>query len=155
MANKIYSYEIEILKEEELDIDARKAVEEAKKASQNSYAPYSKFQVGAAVVLNDGKIVQGNNQENIAYPSGLCAERVAVFSANAIYPKSAIRILAIAAQTGGKFTEKPITPCGSCRQVLSETEIRQKAPIEIYLYGTKEILHIHSVADLLPLAFDF
>ncbi|MBP5457899.1 MAG: cytidine deaminase [Paludibacteraceae bacterium] len=155
MENKIYSFEIEILKEEELDNEAKKTIEEAKKASQNSYAPYSRFQVGAAVVLSDGKIVQGNNQENIAYPSGLCAERVAVFSANAIYPKATIRTLAIAAQTGGNFTEKPITPCGACRQVLSETEQRQKAPIDIYLYGSKEILHIHSVADLLPLAFDF
>lgn len=155
MENRIYSIEIEILKESELSERVKKVIDEAKKATENSYAPYSKFQVGAAALLDNGLILKGNNQENIAYPSGLCAERVTVFAANANYPNNALQILAIAAQTGGKFTEKSITPCGACRQVLCETEQRQKAPMEIYLYGTEEIIHIKSAADLLPLAFEF
>lgn len=155
MENKTYSFEFEILKNNELSETASKVINEAKKATDNSYAPYSKFQVGAAVLLDNELIIKGNNQENIAYPSGLCAERVTVFAANANYPSNAIKVLAIAAQTGGKFTEKPITPCGACRQVLCETEQRQKSPMEIYLYGTEEIIHIKSAEDLLPLAFEF
>lgn len=155
METTIHTIEVKLLKEEELNDAAKRVISEAQKATENSYAPYSKFQVGAAALLDNGMIVKGNNQENIAYPSGLCAERVAVFSANANHPDNAITTLAIAAQTGGLFTEKPITPCGSCRQVLCESEQRQNRPMEIYLYGSKQIIHIKSASELLPLAFEF
>jgi cytidine deaminase len=140
---------------EELNNTEKKLVDAAKNAANIAYAPYSGFQVGAAVLLEDDIIVAGNNQENIAYPSGICAERVAMFSSNANYPHSAPLALAIAAYYKGKLTENFIAPCGACRQVLLEAENRYGKPIQLLLCGSKEICIVDSVGDLLPLAFSY
>ena len=122
--------------------------------TQHSYAPYSKFKVGAAALLANGAIVTGSNQENAAYPSGLCAERTTLFYANSQYPDQAVLTLAIAARTEQDFIDNPIPPCGACRQVILETETRYKHPVRILLYGKKEIYLIKGIRDLLPLSFD-
>ena len=144
---RICNYE-ELLSEEKIIVD------KAKEATFRAYAPYSGFQVGAAALLANGEIITGNNQENVAFPSGLCAERTTLFYAHSQYPDEAVKALAIAAYTKGDFLERPISPCGACRQVMLETEMRFKQPIEIILYGKKEILIVESIKDLLPLAFD-
>ncbi len=148
--------EVEILEYafEELDEATRQLIEKAKAATRKSYVPYSHYSVGAAVLLADGQIVAGNNQENIAYPSGLCAERTAMFYANATHPDVAPVALAIAASFGGEFVDEPITPCGSCRQVLAETEMRFKQDIRVLLYGKNRIYSVPSIKMLLPLAFN-
>lgn len=122
-------------------------------AAKNAYAPYSKFNVGAAVLLDNGEIVTASNQENAAYPSGLCAERVALFYAGANYPDQPVRAIAIAALTGGKVVEG-ISPCGGCRQVMLETETRADSQVKILLCGTDSIRVIGSAAYLLPVGFD-
>lgn len=132
----------------------KQLVDTAKKNTQTAYAPYSKFQVGAAVLLENGEIIGGNNQENSASPDTLCAERVAMFYANSQFPDVAPKAIAIAAFTNGAFLENPITPCGSCRQVLLETELRYEKPIEIILFGTQKIYVISNVKQLLPLCFE-
>jgi len=129
-------------------------IEAAHNAAQHAYAPYSKFKVGAAVLLANGKTVTGSNQENAAYPSGLCAERVALFSANSQYPEVALKTLAICAISNNELTQQPVTPCGACRQVMLETEMRFKQPYKVILYGKGKIIVIESVHELLPLAFD-
>jgi cytidine deaminase, homotetrameric len=131
----------------------KKLIEAAKSATKNAYVPYSGFRVGAAVLLENGEIIPGNNQENAAYPSGLCAERTAVFFANATYPDQKIEAIAIAAYTMGKFTDDAITPCGACRQVLLEAENRFKSPMKIMMYSTEGIYVVNSIKDLLPLSF--
>ena len=138
---------------EELTENELNLIEVAKVATSQAYAPYSKFHVGAAVLLENGKIVSGSNQENIAYPSGMCAERVVLFHANHQYPFIPIMMLAIAAKEGDVFVEK-ISPCGACRQVLLETEKRYGKPIKLLLYGREETLVIESAASLLPLCFE-
>jgi len=138
----------ELLSEEKCLIDM------AKNSCSRAYAPYSQFQVGAAVLLANGEIITGNNQENAAFPSGLCAERTAMFYANSQYPEQAVKSIAIAAYTQGDFVERPVSPCGACRQVILETELRFRSPIRIYLYGKKEIYIIEGIKDLLPLAFE-
>lgn len=144
-----------IKQEDELTQEETKLLDEARRATYRSYAPYSHFSVGAAVELEDGTIISGSNQENAAYPSGLCAERTAVFYANSRYPDLAIRRICIAARdTEGNNLQRPISPCGACRQVLLEAEQRAKHPIEVMLYGTKGIFCIHSIKDLLPFCFD-
>ena len=143
----VYSYE-------ELPEEYRMLVDEAKRATQSSYAPYSGFNVGAAVLLSNGEVVSGTNQENAAYPSGLCAERTTMFYANSRYPDVAPKALAIATFAGGDFLEEPITPCGACRQVLLETEMRYGVDIDVLLYGKKGVYVVKSVKALLPLAFD-
>ncbi|GHV11716.1 cytidine deaminase [Bacteroidia bacterium] len=137
----------------DLQLSEKNLVDAAKEAVARAYAPYSHFQVGAAVLLANGEIVTGNNQENVAYPSGLCAERTALFYANSQYPDAAVDAIAIAACTEGDFLEKPITPCGGCRQVILEAQNRYQHPIRIILYGTKEIYLIDKITDLLPLSF--
>jgi cytidine deaminase len=138
----------------ELSDNFRLVVDEAKSAALKAYAPYSRFQVGAAVLMNNGEIVTGNNQENVSYPSGLCAERVTMFYANAHYPDVAPKILAIAAYTDGDYTDDPITPCGACRQVLAEAEMRFGKNIAVVLYGNKKIYILDSVKELLPMTFE-
>ncbi len=128
-------------------------IEKAKEATKQAYAPYSHFQVGAALLLANGEIITGANQENSAFPSGLCAERVALFYANAKFPDIPVKAMAITAFHNGNFLENITAPCGACRQVMLETEIRFNQPIKLILYGTKRILIIHSVKDLLPLSF--
>jgi cytidine deaminase len=138
----------------DLNFEEKKWIDVAKEATKRSYSPYSKFSVGAAAVLANNEIVTGSNQENVAYPSGLCAERTAIFYANSRYPEHAVKAIAIAVSTCGDFTDKPVSPCGSCRQVLLETELRFEQPIRIYMYGKSAIYIVESVKDLLPLAFD-
>jgi cytidine deaminase len=137
----------------ELPAGDKRLVAAARKAANDAYSPYSHFSVGAAVLLANGKIFCGNNQENSAYPSGLCAERVALFFANANFPKTAVKAIAIFALNKGIALAEPVTPCGSCRQVMLETEIRFKKPIRILLAGRKKILMIDGARSLLPLSF--
>ncbi len=143
----------EELSTEELSNEERRLVEAAQKATDNAYAPYSKFHVGAAVALDDGTIVIGANQENAAFPSGLCAERTALFAAQAQYPSHRVTMLAIAARNGDGITAKPISPCGACRQVMAGVEGRQGTPMKVILYGADSVCRIHSAKDLLPLTF--
>lgn len=137
----------------ELSEEDRELVEAAKQATNGSYAPYSKFLVGAAARLKDGCIVTGANQENAAYPSGLCAERTALFAAGAQHPDQPVVALAIAARKGKRFLAHPIPPCGACRQVISGVEERYGVPIRILLYGTGGILISEGICPLLPLRF--
>ena len=120
---------------EELPQDVNDLMQKAIEIRKNAYAPYSKFKVGAALLLDNGKIVLGSNQENAAYPSGLCAERVAIFQSGAIYPDTKIIKMAISAASDNNKTTTPIPPCGGCRQSISEYEFKQNAPIEIYFMG--------------------
>ena len=143
----VYSYE-ECTEIEKNLIDA------AKQATSNAYAPYSHFQVGAAILLENGKIITGNNQENAAYPSGLCAERTAIFYANAQYPDQKVEAIAVAAFYKEKFTDDVISPCGSCRQVLLEVESRYNSPVRILLYNKdNEVYVAESMRSLMPLSF--
>lgn len=139
---------------EELSADDQQLVEQAKQITATSYSPYSHFQVGAALRLKDGRVFLGSNQENAAFPTGLCAERTAFFAAQANAPEVAPVAVAIAAHTGGRFTRKPVAPCGSCRQALLEAETRYQQPIRVMLYGTDGIYVIESMKALLPLDFD-
>jgi cytidine deaminase len=145
---------IRICNYEELLSEEKNIVDQAKAATFRAYAPYSKFNVGAAALLANGEVITGNNQENVAFPSGLCAERTTLFYAHSQYPGEAVRALAVAAYTEGDFLDRPISPCGACRQVMLETEMRSNQPVKIILYGKKEIFIIESIKDLLPLAFD-
>lgn len=138
----------------ELDAGEREMLDLALASAAKAYAPYSKFSVGAVVQLSDGSYISGNNQENAAYPSGLCAERVALFYANATHPELPVTRLAVLATVDGEITEEPVPPCGACRQVLLETEQRYEQVIRIYLVGRKQIYILESAADLLPLSFD-
>jgi cytidine deaminase len=144
---------LEYESEKELEEADRELVNMAKQASDNAYSPYSKFSVGAAVLLENGKIIQGNNQENAAYPSGLCAERVALFFANSNFPNLKVLAIAIVAKSENSFTKMPVTPCGSCRQVISESQNRFKFPIKLILYGTKKLIIIEDASTLLPISF--
>jgi len=138
---------------EELDEKDRELVNAAIKATENSYAKYSNFRVGAAVRLADDSIIIGANQENAAFPSGLCAERTAVFAAQAQHPDLYIDVLAIAARNENGLLGDPVTPCGSCRQVVMEVEDRYKHPVRVLLYGTKGVYCVSSMKDLMPLSF--
>ncbi|MGM9838256.1 MAG: cytidine deaminase [Paludibacteraceae bacterium] len=138
---------------DELSQEQQELLTIAKQQTQHAYCPYSHYHVGAAARLENGVIVVGANQENAAYPSGLCAERAALFAAGAQYPKEPVLQLAIACYTQGNFTELTASPCGACRQVMVETEHRYGKPMEILLYGEKEICVFRSAADLLPLTF--
>ncbi len=138
---------------DELPADYGQLVEYAKSQIKRSYSPYSHFAVGAAALLSDGTIVGGSNQENAAYPSGLCAERTALFYAHSQYPDKAVKALAIACFTGGHFTKQPGAPCGNCRQVMVEFEHVADEPMAVILYGEEKTCVFKSSKDLLPLAF--
>jgi cytidine deaminase len=144
---------IQICNYDELPSVEKNLIDFAKEACARAYAPYSQFQVGAAVLLANGEIITGTNQENVAFPSGLCAERTVLFYANSQFPEQTVQSLAIAAYTQGDFLDKPVSPCGACRQVILETEMRYKSPIRILLYGKSEIYIVEGIGDLLPLAF--
>lgn len=144
---KVYQYQ-------ELSEADQQLIDAAKAATNRSYAPYSNFSVGAAAILANGVVITGTNQENAAYPSGLCAERTTLFYANSQYPDQAVCTLAIAARTKEDFVNDPIPPCGACRQVILETEKRYNQPIRILLFGKEHIYEIKSIRDLLPLSFD-
>lgn len=139
---------------EELTKEDRQLIDVACEATKRSYAPYSHFSVGAVALLANGVIITGTNQENAAYPSGLCAERTTLFYANSQYPDQAVNTLAIAARTEQDFLDTPIPPCGACRQVLLETEKRFGKPMRILLYSKKDIYILKSTNGLLPLSFD-
>jgi cytidine deaminase len=125
----------------------------ARESSENAYAPYSNFSVGAAVLLANGEIIKGNNQENADFTDGLCAERVALFFAHATYPNVAVEALAVTAKNVNGLIAGPAQPCGSCRQVLVETESRFKQQIRLILDGTEKILVLNGADNLLPFAF--
>ena len=138
---------------DELSQSDRALVSAAMEATKGSYAPYSKFRVGAAARLANGLVFTGANQENAAYPSGLCAERTTLFAANAQYPDQPVLALAIAARKGNRFMSTPISPCGACRQVISGVEDRFGHPVRILLYGTEGIYECNGIDALLPLRF--
>lgn len=128
---------------------------EAQIARDNAYAPYSNFQVGAALLLDNNKIVLGNNQENAAYPSGMCAERVAIWNASSQYPENKILKIFITAKSSKTEVTEPVAPCGACRQTIAEYELNQDTDIEIYFMGeTGKVIKSNSLKNLLPLAFD-
>lgn len=140
---------------QDLPKDVQDLMEQAIKVRKNAYAPYSKFRVGAALFLDNGKVVLGSNQENAAYPSGLCAERVAIFQAGSIYPDAKIIKMAITAASDTNTTSTPIPPCGGCRQSIAEYEIKQEQPIEIYFMGEIGVVYkSDSLKNLLPFMFD-
>ena len=139
----------------ELPEEALMLMKEAVKAREKAYAPYSNFKVGAAILLDNNKVVLGSNQENASYPSGLCAERTAIYYAGSQFPSAKIVRMAITAGSINNKTTKPIPPCGACRQAIAEYEIKQDTPIEIYFMGeTGSIAKSNSLANLLPLVFD-
>lgn len=137
----------------ELAAEDKELVEKAIQATNNAYAKYSHFHVGAAARLSNGEIIIGANQENAAYPSGLCAERTAVFAAQAQHPDQPIVALAIAAKNKDGMLHNPVSPCGACRQVLLEIEDRYKKDMKIFLYGEDKVICLNSTKDLLPFCF--
>jgi len=140
---------------QELPESVRDLMEQAISIRKKAYAPYSKFRVGAAILLDNGKVVLGSNQENAAYPSGLCAERVAIFKAGAIYPDAKIVSMAITAASYTNQTTAPIPPCGACRQSIAEYEFKQDESIEIYFMGEIGMIYkSDSLKNLLPFSFD-
>lgn len=138
----------------ELDKEDREVVIKAREAAAHAYAPYSGFKVGACVLLENGAMFTGSNQENAAYPSGVCAERVAISSAATRYPETPVKTIAIAAISQNEPTREPIPPCGICRQVITESEFRFNSSIRIILTGREKIQIIGSAGQLLPLVFD-
>ncbi len=139
----------------ELSQDEQDLMNQAIEIRKKAYAPYSKFRVGAALLLDNGKVILGSNQENAAYPSGLCAERTAIFYAGSAYPEAKILKMAITAASDTNQTQAPIPPCGSCRQSIAEYEIKQDTPIEIYFMGEiGEVYKSASLKNLLPFMFD-
>jgi len=146
---RLYEYDqLEELSEEQVLL-----VNSAIKAAKNAYAPYSEYHVGAAVRLANGEVIIGSNQENAAYPSGLCAERVAIYYAGARHPDVPVKSIAIVAIRDGIVQEEPVAPCGACRQVLYEKESQGEGSLELILYGSKKIQVLSKVTDLLPLPF--
>jgi len=139
----------------ELDSEDQKLLILAEKARNTAYAIYSEFLVGAAVLLDNGKIVCGNNQENAAYPSGMCAERVAIWAAISQNPDALIKKIFVSAKSVRHKVSEPVSPCGSCRQTIAEYEFRQKSPIAVYFTGeTGKIIKAKALIDLLPFAFN-
>ena len=135
--------------------DVQQLMNSAIEARNNAYSPYSKFDVGAAILLDNGKVISGSNQENASYPSGLCAELTAIYYAGATYPKAKMLKMALTASSQNQQTLKPIPPCGACRQAIAEYEIKQDNPIEIYFMGVKgKVVKSKSLANLLPLVFE-
>jgi len=139
---------------DELEAKDKELAQAAVEATAQAYAPYSKFNVGAAVLFEDGVIVKGANQENAAYPSGLCAERTALFYASASRPDKAMVAIAIAAGQNGQLCETPATPCGACRQVMAQYQLKSGLPMRVLLVGAHKIWRFEKVDDLLPLIFD-
>ncbi|MDR0431540.1 MAG: cytidine deaminase [Tannerellaceae bacterium] len=153
MRELIIETKIKVFPVDGMPDEYRKLAKAAQEATRNAYAPYSNFNVGSAVLLDNGEIISGNNQENAAYPSGLCAERVALFAANSQYPDSKVLAIAIAAVAKGEQVNL-ITPCGACRQVLFEVENRYNCPMKVILCGKERIYITESASSLLPLSFD-
>ncbi|WP_196890481.1 cytidine deaminase [Aureivirga marina] len=139
---------------EELPNDVKELMNKAVEARKNAYAPYSDFEVGAALLLENGEVITGNNQENAAYPSGMCAERVAVWKASSEFPNQKILKIVLTATSRKTKNTTPVAPCGGCRQTLLEYEQKQDAPMEVYFMGAEgEIYKTNSLTDLVPIAF--
>lgn len=155
-AQKKISFDITIYDSfEQLSPNDQALMIEAVSARKNAYAPYSKFRVGAAVEMDNTEIVIGSNQENASYPSGLCAERVAIFQAGARFPGVTVKTIAITATSDNYQVSVPAAPCGNCRQAIFEYEFKQKQPIRILLMGEKgSVVECNAIADLLPLGFN-
>lgn len=140
---------------EELPEDVQNLMNTAFEARNAAYAPYSKFKVGAALLMESGEVAIGSNQENASYPSGLCAERTAIFHAGALHPEGKIKRMAISAKSLNHRLLTPIPPCGACRQVIAEYEVKQESPIELFFMGeTGKVISAKSIKELLPLIFD-
>ena len=140
---------------DELSEDIKSLMHKAFEVRDNAYAPYSKFKVGAAILLDNGEIVVGSNQENASYPSGLCAERTAIYYAGAKFPHAKIMKMALSAKSMNHRVISPIAPCGACRQAIAEYEVKQESPIEIYFMGESgKVVKSNSIKELLPLLFD-
>ncbi|MBT8300660.1 MAG: cytidine deaminase [Maribacter sp.] len=156
MKKQTISFELSVFESlEELNEQDHRLMLLAIAARKDAYAPYSNFKVGAAVLLENGEVVIGSNQENASYPSGLCAERVAVFQAGAKFPGVTIKSIAITAKSNTHLVTKPAAPCGNCRQAISEYEYKQESPIELILMGEQgDIIKCQSLDDLLPLSFN-
>ncbi len=144
----------EFISPDELQEEDRILADAAVRATRNSYSPYSRFKVGAAIRLSNGEIINGSNQENIAYPSGLCAERTAMFYAHAVFPDAAMEAIAIAAVKDGNLCGEPASPCGACRQVMAEYQKQSGIPMKIILVGAERTYVFDKVEDILPLIFD-
>jgi len=154
MHRKVYQiFTEEYEKLSDLSPDDQQLILKARESSENAYAPYSKFFVGAAVLLANGEVIKGNNQENADFTDGLCAERVALFYAHAIYPNVAVEALAVTAKNQNGLVPGPALPCGSCRQVLVESESRFNHPIRLILDGAEKIMVLNGADNLLPFAF--
>ena len=139
---------------DELSDAEQQLLRQAIEATSRSYAPHSHFHVGAALQLEDGTVLPGCNQENAAFPAGLCAERSALFAAGAQYPDVAPVMLAIAARNpAGELTPEPVSPCGTCRQVIIETETRYRRPLRLLLYGANRVYVMDGISNLMPLSF--
>jgi cytidine deaminase len=156
MKKRSITFDLEIFESiDELSHTDNLLMKTAIQARKGAYAPYSSFCVGAAVLMENGEVVIGNNQENACYPSGLCAERVAVFYAGAKFPEIKIQAIAISAASKKYIVDQAAAPCGSCRQSISEYEIKQNSPIQLLLMGeVGEVLKCGSIGDILPLAFN-
>jgi cytidine deaminase len=151
MIEKTVTIKLSVYDRNQVDADAKRIIDAAFEITRNAYAPYSGFSVGAALLLANGEIVTGCNQENAAYPSGLCAERVALFSAGAHYPNVAVKQMAIVALKDGQPVA--VAPCGACRQVILESLARQTASFPVYLAEEHKVTKVENAGDLLPLAF--
>ena len=139
---------------DELNPDDRELAAEAIKAMQGAYAPYSHFHVGAAVRMSNGQIVRGANQENAAFPSGLCAERTAMFAAGARYPDKDMLSIALAGGVMGRLGAQPATPCGACRQVMAQYQAKSGKPMSVIMISAEKVWKFEKVDDILPLIFD-
>ena len=148
---QIFVYEYDTVLE--LPESDRELLFAARDASRNAYAPYSNFHVGAALMLENGQLIKGNNQENADYTDGMCAERVALFYANANYPEVKVEAMAVTARNINGLIKEPAQPCGSCRQAIVEAEARFKHPIRLILDGAKKIMVVENAESLLPFAF--
>ena len=145
---------VTVCSQDELPLPLRELLQVAKDKTKDAYCPYSHYHVGAAALLADGQVITGANQENAAYPSGLCAERTTLFAANANNPQTAVEALAVACYTNGHFTADPASPCGACRQAILEYEKLGGQPIEILLAGRNKVYKLQGIRSLLPLSFE-
>ena len=156
MKKRILKTTVEVYaSEKELSLVDQKLLKKAKQALKKSYSPYSNFKVGAAILLNNGKMMSGSNQENAAYPSGMCAERVAIWKASSSFPNKKVKKIAIAAISSNKKLDRPVGPCGACRQTLFEYEVKQGKDVEVIFMGEiGNVIKTNSIASLLPFSFD-
>lgn len=139
---------------DELNAEDKELATEAVAAMGNAYAPYSHFHVGAAVRMSNGQIVRGSNQENAAFPSGLCAERTAMFAASAKFPDKDMRSIAIAGGVHGRLSDAPTTPCGACRQVMAQYQTKAGKAMSVIMVGKRKIWKFERVDDVLPFIFN-